>query len=109
GAVLAVDGVFGTATAAAVRSFQGAQALPVDGAVGSATWQALVVSPLAQGDGGAAVSAAQSLLNAHGAALAVDGVFGTATAAAVRSFQGAQALPVDGAVRSAGWLRLLAP
>ncbi|MFF3560845.1 TIGR03767 family metallophosphoesterase [Streptomyces sp. NPDC002574] len=109
GAALAVDGVFGTATAAAVRSFQGARALPVDGAVGSATWQVLVVAPLAQGDSGAAVSSAQSLLNAHGAALAVDGVFGTATAAALRSFQSARPLPVDGVVRSAGWLQLLAP
>ncbi|MGW3247327.1 TIGR03767 family metallophosphoesterase [Streptomyces sp. NPDC001070] len=104
-----VDGVFGTLTAAGVRSFQTARGLPSNGVVGPATWQPLVVVPLHQGDTGPAVSAVQYLLNARGTALTVDGVFGTATDAAVRSFQTARGLPADGTVRSGTWLNLLAP
>jgi hypothetical protein len=37
-----VTGVFGRATYAAVRSFQAAQGLPADGAIGTDTWSALV-------------------------------------------------------------------
>jgi hypothetical protein len=37
-----VTGVFGKATIAAVRDFQGAHGLPVDGAVGTTTWQSLL-------------------------------------------------------------------
>jgi Putative peptidoglycan binding domain len=37
-----ITGVFGKLTATAVRNFQGAQGLPVDGAVGTSTWQSLL-------------------------------------------------------------------
>ena len=39
---LAVDGVFGPKTAAAVRGFQQALGITVDGIVGPLTWRALV-------------------------------------------------------------------
>lgn len=77
--------------------------------MGPATWQPLVFAGLGQGDSGPAVSAVQYLLNTRGAGLTVDGVFGTATDAAVRSFQSARGLPADGTVRTGSWLNLLAP
>ncbi|BBA96296.1 putative lysozyme [Actinacidiphila reveromycinica] len=106
GSALAVDGEFGPATAAAVRSFQSAHGLVVDGIVGPATWGSLIVT-VSQGATGSAVSAVQHELNAHGAALAVDGQFGPATAAAVRSFQSAHGLVVDGIVGPATWKALV--
>jgi hypothetical protein len=37
-----VTGVYGKATIAAVRTYQGAHGLPVDGAIGTTTWQSLL-------------------------------------------------------------------
>ena len=51
---------------------------------------------LRRGDTGEAVSGLQSELVTAGYPLAVDGVFGRATEAAVRSFQAARGLTVDG-------------
>ena len=51
---------------------------------------------LTTGDRGPDVLALQRRLNAAGAALTEDGVFGTATRAAVMAFQGANGLTVDG-------------
>ncbi|MFF3561432.1 GH25 family lysozyme [Streptomyces sp. NPDC002574] len=107
GASLAVDGDFGPGTDSAVRSFQSAHGLAVDGVVGPGTWQALVVT-VRQGSTGPAVTAAQSQLKAHGASLAVDGDFGPGTDSAVRSFQSAHGLAVDGVVGSNTWQALVA-
>ncbi|MFD4608941.1 GH25 family lysozyme [Streptomyces sp. NPDC058440] len=107
GSALAVDGAFGAGTDSAVRSFQSSHGLAVDGAVGPATWQALIVT-VQQGSSGAAVQAVQSQLKAHGASLTVDGAFGPGTDSAVRSFQSSHGLGVDGIVGSNTWQALVA-
>lgn len=106
GSSLTVDGVFGAATTSAVSSFQSTHALTVDGIVGPQTWQALIVT-VRQGSSGPAVSAVQSQLNAHGSSLTVDGAFGAATTSAVRSFQSAHGLSVDGVVGPQTWQALV--
>jgi len=49
------------------------------------------------------VRSLQYLLNAHGAGLVVDGIFGPRTNTAVRSYQRAHALVVDGIVGPRTW------
>ena len=101
------DGVFGSGTASAVRSFQSARGLTADGIVGPNTWGALAVT-LRQGSSGNAVRALQVELNAkRGAGLAVDGVFGSGTDAAVRSFQSHAGIGVDGVVGPTTWRNLV--
>jgi len=106
GSSLTVDGVFGSATTSAVRSFQSAKGLGVDGIVGAQTWEALIVT-VQQGSTGSAVRAVQSQLNAHGSSLTVDGVFGSATTSAVRSFQSAHGLATDGILGAHTWQALV--
>jgi len=106
GASLSVDGDFGSATASAVRSFQSAHGLSVDGIVGGQTWPALIVT-VQQGSTGSAVRAVQSQLTAHGYATTVDGNFGSGTASSVRSFQSARGLSVDGIVGPQTWQALV--
>jgi peptidoglycan hydrolase-like protein with peptidoglycan-binding domain len=113
-----VDGVYGSETEHAVRSFQSAHGLTVDGIVGPATIAALrshgasahVASagvrsdavnftPSESGEGGAdAVSRLQSALH-----LSADGNFGPETEAAVRRLQARHGLTVDGVVGPATW------
>jgi murein DD-endopeptidase MepM/ murein hydrolase activator NlpD len=103
---IAADGNFGPATASAVTAFQTARGLPADGRVGPQTWPHLVVT-VQQGSSGEAVKAAQTQLNAAGAGIAVDGTFGPATDAAVRAYQGANGLGVDGQVGPQTWQSLV--
>jgi peptidoglycan hydrolase-like protein with peptidoglycan-binding domain len=114
GAGLAVDGLFGSLTAAAVRTFQSQNGLDVDGIVGPQTKAALAAGGgsgvaggvdlradcglLQQGSSGPCVVELQDLLDSHGADLAVDGQFGPLTDAAVRAFQSSHGLVVDGIV-----------
>lgn len=102
-----VDGAFGKSTTAAVKLFQRANKLAVDGHVGPATWQKLVVT-LRNGSRGDAVKALQSQLrNQFGyRSVSVDGVFGTATETAVKSFQTKRSLHADGVVGVATWKAL---
>lgn len=115
-----VDGGFGPLTLAAVKSFQSASGLVSDGRVGPATKAALYANIGGGGGNGApapivltsascpneivkgqrsgCVTELQSLLNHHGADLAVDGEFGAMTDSAVRDFQAEKGLGVDGRV-----------
>ncbi|HEX7352934.1 peptidoglycan-binding protein [Brachybacterium sp.] len=118
GASLTVDGVFGSATLRAVRNHQSRAAIGVDGVVGPKTWNALTggsaSAPPASSDGssqpklrqgsrGSAVRTLQSSLNASGASISVDGVFGRGTASAVRSLQASAGIGVDGVVGPKTW------
>lgn len=65
-----------------------------------------VRTTLRSGSNGEAVKEAQTLLNKHGAALAVDGAFGKNTEATVRAFQQANGLTADGVIGAKTWAAL---
>lgn len=107
-----VDGIFGSGTEAAVKSFQRNNGLAADGIAGPQTLRALGI-----GSAGASSSSSTVLRNGSRGDLvkevqqrlknwgyynsSVDGVFGAGTEAAVRAFQQANGLTVDGVVGSA--------
>jgi peptidoglycan hydrolase-like protein with peptidoglycan-binding domain len=105
---LAVDGIFGPLTNAAVRNFQASRHILVDGKVGNQTWPLLIIQ-VQRGSTGPAVSAVQHNLRfAYGfTSLAVDGIFGPQTQAAVQSFQARFHIGVDGIVGPITWNTLL--
>ena len=126
---VAVDGVFGKGTEAAVRTFQRQQGLTVDGVVGKATWDRLYRqfrsiqsdngipnaypgTPLRQGAKGQKVRLMQFWLKIARtmyqslAPVTVDGVFGAATGAAVERFQRYFGLTADGVVGPRSWAKL---
>ena len=108
GAGLATDGIFGPKTEAAVRAFQAKVGLVADGIVGPKTWPVLIIE-VQRGSEGPAVSAVQHNLRfAYGHSdLAVDGVFGPKTEAAVKEFQTKFKLAVDGIVGPITWNTLI--
>ncbi|GGH76448.1 cell wall-associated NlpC family hydrolase [Pullulanibacillus pueri] len=109
-----IDGIYGNQTRSAVRSFQGDNNLAVDGIAGPNTLGKLfsakvstqkvsndvtLTTNLKYGDRGQAVKDLQSTLNNLGYhAGTVDGIFGSTTLNAVKSFQKAQGLQSDGIV-----------
>lgn len=107
-----VDGIFGPKTEAAVEGFQSADQIRVDGIVGPQTWGALIIV-VATGSTGDAVRGVQeefqfrNLSGDPGRGLAVDGVFGAKTAAAVRGFQQALGITADGIVGPLTWRALV--
>jgi peptidoglycan hydrolase-like protein with peptidoglycan-binding domain len=104
---IAADGDFGSGTLAAVRAFQTARGLGVDGVVGPNTWGALTVT-LRRGASGDAVRALQVQLNEkRSAGLVVDGQFGGGTETAVRTFQTHAGIGSDGVVGAVTWRNLL--
>lgn len=108
GQPIAVTALYGPTTEQFVRQFQAKRGLTADGIVGPATWAALQ-PVLRQGATGPAVQALQAALKQkHQYSLAVDGVFGPNTAAAVRAFQAHKGLAVDGVVGPQTWTALTA-
>lgn len=97
-----VDGDYGSETTGAVRSFQSAKGLVVDGQTGPKTWRKLIYT-LQQGAGGDHVKALQTLLNTHSAGLLVDGDFGSVTTSAVKNFQQRNRLVRDGLAGPITW------
>lgn len=116
GHALAVDGIFGPVTEAAVREFQENASLDVDGVVGPNTWRAVIIQ-VAEGSRGDAVRAVQEELKIRAGVgnpdldVEVDGIFGPRTDAAVRIFQegvsrAVPSFPVDGIVGPLTWQAL---
>ncbi len=109
------DGIFGSKTLAALKAFQLKAGIPVDGIAGQQTVTMLerfsddlfdgddvigFTRLLKKGVTGDDVGALQTLLNSKGAfpLLVVDGIFGSRTYAAVKTFQLASGCAVDGIV-----------
>jgi peptidoglycan hydrolase-like protein with peptidoglycan-binding domain len=105
----AIDGHFGSRTESAVKAFQGAKGIAVDGIVGDITWlnidEADMSNPtIRRGSTGNPVRRAQKRLTLGGYDTnGVDGVFGADTGAAVTRFQADRALTVDGVVGPRTW------
>ncbi len=99
------DGVFGPGTESAVKTYQRSRGFVATGRADAATLNALRrgapsvgSSGLAQGARGPAVRSLQQSLIAAGIPVAggADGVFGPATAAAVKKYQQSRGLPATG-------------
>lgn len=108
---LSVDGVFGANTETIVKQFQQQNGLTVDGIVGRNTWKTfLTLAPyptLRQGSRGTYVLFLQRLLESILIPVGtIDGIFGSQTANAVRTFQQNNNLVVDGIVGPNTWQAL---
>jgi len=110
GQAIAVDGIFGPRTEAAVRRFQQGAGLAADGIVGKQTWPKLIVQ-VRRGDTGDAVRGVQEVIQFHDQSddppNHVDGIFGPKTDAWVRGFQEAVGTPADGIVGPITWRALV--
>jgi peptidoglycan hydrolase-like protein with peptidoglycan-binding domain len=109
---VAVDGIFGPRTKAAVEAFQRSNGLAADGIVGPRTWPKLVVQ-VRRGSTGDAVRGVQEVMKFHdqsngeGPRVHVDGIFGPRTDAWVRGFQTAVGTASDGIVGPITWRALV--
>ncbi len=105
-----IDGVFGSGTRLKVEQWQASESLSTDGYMVDADW-AKILPYLSKGRPEMSrdhVRALQLQLNAkNGAGLAVDGLFGSGTKAAVQAFQAHRGLTTDGIVGPTTWRHLL--
>ena len=113
-----IDGVFGGQTEAAVRAFQQAKGITVDGVVGTITWRNIDEGDqsepvLRNGSTGLPVRRLQSRMSAFKSEPdggfpfdtgGVDGRFGPKTEAAVKVLQQQRGITVDGVVGRQTWL-----
>lgn len=118
GYTVAVDGKFGTQTGNRVKQFKtklknmghGAEEyITISKDLGSDdwAWESLIVPLRRNSKKSNAVRAAQSLLRAKGYKVALDGKFGAQTYDAIRRFQDAHELDVDGYIGPNTWCVLL--
>jgi peptidoglycan hydrolase-like protein with peptidoglycan-binding domain len=109
---VAVDGIFGPLTEAAVKAFQQSNGLTADGIAGPITWPKLLVQ-VEKGSTGDAVRGVQEVMKFHdqsdgeGPGVQVDGIFGPRTDAFVRGFQTAVGTASDGIVGPITWRALV--
>ncbi len=125
-----IDGIFGSGTETAVKSFQRMRGLRPDGIIGPDTWEALYESYFAVtrssglsvpypgyllqvGSRGDNVKLMQQYLNAISnvypqPTIVADGIYGERTASAVRSFQRLTGLTPDGIIGPVTWDRIVA-
>jgi peptidoglycan hydrolase-like protein with peptidoglycan-binding domain len=105
---VSVDGVYGSTTTAAVKSFQRAARLPIDGHVGSMTWPKLVVT-IKRGNRGFAVLAMERWLRVvyRYRAVSIDGFFGPKDQATVNNVQLNHGLRIDGICGTATWKAII--
>jgi peptidoglycan hydrolase-like protein with peptidoglycan-binding domain len=98
---LAVDGIFGPATEAAVKAFQTSKGMTADGIVAPQTWSALIIQ-VKKGSSGDAVRGVQEEFQFRsgepGKGLKVDGIFGPQTDSAFRAFQHALSLDIPSVI-----------
>ena len=112
GTPVCVDGIFGPGTALAVRAFQQANHLMVDGVVGSHTWRALIIE-VCRGDTGDAVRGVQEEFQFRNLScdpsrgVQIDGRFGPHTQSAVVEFQQALGGDIDGIAGPNTWRALV--
>lgn len=112
GHTVAVDGIFGPNTEAAVKAFQRSKGLAADGIVGPQTWPRLIVQ-VKRGSTGDAVRGVQEVVKFHdqsdgeGPGVQIDGIFGPRTDAFVRGFQTAVGTASDGIVGPITWRALV--
>jgi peptidoglycan hydrolase-like protein with peptidoglycan-binding domain len=110
---VAVDGIFGPNTEAALKAFQQSRGLAADGIVGPQTWPRLIVQ-VRRGSTGDAVRGVQEVIKFHdlsggaeGPGVVIDGIFGPRTDRFVRGFQTAVGTPSDGIVGPITWRALV--
>jgi peptidoglycan hydrolase-like protein with peptidoglycan-binding domain len=108
GYTITLNGSFDAQTDTAVRQFQRDRGLTADGVVGNDTWEALVITVKKGSTNTWAVKGVQDQLkNRYGYNITIDGIFGSATDAAVRDRQSKKGLWVDGVVGTNTWNALV--